>query len=129
MAIKTFRVGKVLIEATQIANVDNATLNITFAAGDVTAIGMDWRDIVALGRAGTLTLTCSYDPADTAQALIRTEFISGDGYLSAIQMWEDTSHYFAMSGAFVSTCTITKATGGVDKFNATVEARGAIAYT
>jgi len=129
MAIKTYRVGKVLIEASQIFSLDNATLNITMGAGETTGIGEDWRDMVALGKQATLNLTCSYNPSDGAQAMLRTEFMTGDGALSAVQMWEDASHYFAASGMLVTTCNITKTVGSVDKVSFTLEAKGAISYT
>lgn len=129
MAIKTYRVGKVLIEGSQIGNVDNAQLAIDFANAETQAIGTDWRDVTPLGRGASLQLTCSYDPADVPQAAIRTEFISGDGLLSAIQMWEDVSHYFSFSGCMVTTCNIAKTVGGVDKINITLVAKGAVSYT
>lgn len=129
MALKTFRIGKVLIEGSQITSISQAALNITLATGEVTSIGADWRDLVALGRQATLTLTCFYDPTDAVQAALRTEFTTGDGALSAVQMWEDASHYFAASGMLVTSCAITKAVGAVDTFAATLEAKGAISYT
>ena len=128
MAIKTCRVGKVLIEASQIYSLDNATLNINMGVGETTGIGEDWRDMVALGKAATLNLTCSYNPSDFVQAALRTEFMTGDGAVSAVQMWEDASHYFAASGMLVTTCNITKSVGAVDKASFTLEAKGALAY-
>jgi len=129
MAIKTYRVGKVLIEASQIFSLDNATLNITMGVGETTSIGDDWRQLVALGKQATLNLTCSYNPNDGQQSSLRTECLTGDGALSAVQMWEDASHYFAASAMLVTTCNITKAVGAVDKINFTLEAIGAISYT
>ena len=128
MAIKTFRVGKVLIEGSQIFSLDNAALSITMGAGETTSIGEDWRDLIALGKQATLSLTCSYNPSDPTQAVLRTEFMTGDGAVSAVQMWEDASHYFAASGMLVTTCNITKAVGAIDKVNFTLEAKGAISY-
>lgn len=129
MAIKTGRVGKVLIEATQIGNLDNGSLALDFGNQETTPVGADWADLVALVRRATLTLTCSYDPADTATGLVRTEYINGDGYMSAIQIWEDTSHYFSFSGAMVTVCNINKTSGAVDKINITLRAKGAVSYT
>lgn len=129
MAIKTHLVGKLLIEASQIANVDNMTLTMDVGQGETTSIGMGWADVVPLVKRASLQVTCSYDPVDTPQASIRTEFISGDNLMSAIQAWEDTSHYFAMSGCMVTACSLAKSVGGVDKLSFTLLAKGAISYT
>ena len=128
MAVKTFRVGKVLIEGTQVFSLSNASLSITLNTGEITSIGNDWRDLTALGRQATLSLTCYYDPTDVAQAALRTEFMTGDGALSAVQMWEDTSHYFAASGMLLTACGLTKAVGAVDQITFTLEAKGALSY-
>jgi hypothetical protein len=129
MAIKTFRVGKLLIEGSQITSIESAQLQVNFAHGVTTPIGADWQDIIALGRDATLNVSCYYDPADACMASIRTEFMTGDGYLSAIQMWEDTSHYFGFSGCMVTTCNVSKTVGAQDKLTFTLVAKGTVVYT
>jgi hypothetical protein len=127
MAIKTYRVGRVLIEGSQIFSLDNAALSITRGMGEVTSIGDDWRDLVVLGGQATLSLTCSYNPVDGNQALLRTTLLNGSTF-GSVTMWEDTSHYFVCSAMLITTCNLTKAVGSVDKINFTLEAKGAVAY-
>ena len=127
MAIKTYRVGRVLIEGSQIFSLDNATLNITRGIGEVTSIGEDWRDAVVLGGQGTLTITCSYNPVDGNQALLRTTLLNGSTF-GSVTMWEDASHYFVASQMLITTCNLTKAVGAVDKINFTLESKGAVVY-
>lgn len=127
MAIKTYRVGKVLIEGSQIQSLDNASLNIARGMGEVTGIGDDWRDIVALGAQATLSLTCSYNPVDGNQAALRAGVLSGSAF-GSVTMWEDASHYFVASAMLITTCNLTKAVGAVDKINFTLEAKGAVVY-
>lgn len=129
MAIKTFRVGKVLIEATQMANVQNASLAINFGNAEITAIGQDWRDVIALARGATLTVTAFYDPLDSATNLCRTEFMTGDGYLSVISIYDGATTYFAFSGAMVTACNINKSVGAADTINLTLVAKGTVTYT
>lgn len=127
MAIKTYRVGKVQIEGTQIFSLDNAALNITRGVGETTSIGDDWRDMVVLGAQATLTMTCSYNPVDGNQADLRNRVLTGSAF-GSVTMWEDASHYFVASAMLITTCNLTKAVGAVDKINFTLEAKGAVAY-
>ena len=130
MAIKTFRTGKVSVEGNDITTgmVENASLNLNVNPGEVHGIGDDWRKLVALARSWTVTLTVKTNPSDTAYAAIRTEMISGDLAMSALQVWEDASHYFSGS-ALLTNFAPGKAVGGVDTTSITFEGTGAMAYT
>jgi hypothetical protein len=127
MALKTFRVGRVTVETATVGFVTNAALTITLNTGEITAIGQDWRALVALGRQATLSLTCHYDPADTAQALLRTEFMTGDGSLSVVTMY-DGSGTFTCSQMMVTSCGITKAVGASDQISFTIESKVEVTY-
>jgi len=129
MAIKTYKVGKVLVEGTQIRELQSANLTVTIGSEDTQEIGESWADPVGTGKAWTLSLTCKHDPADTVQAALRTEFISGDGGLSAIQSWVDGSSYFSGSGALVTNMVINKSVGPIDTVTFELQGKGALSYT
>lgn len=129
MSIKTHLIGKLLIEATQCANVDSMNLTVDVGQGETTGIGQGWADVVPLVKRASLQVTCTYDPADTAHGLVRTEFITGDCLMSAIQAWEGLTAHFDMSGAMVTACGVTKSVGGVDKLSFTLVCKGALSYT
>ncbi len=132
MAIKTFRSGKIVVEGNTITTglVENAALNLNINTGEVHGIGDNWRRLVALVRSWTLTLTVKTDPADTAYAAIRTAAVlgTGTGIMSAVQVWEDASHYFSGS-AMITAFAPGKAVGGVDATSITFEGTGALGYT
>lgn len=126
--VKTYKVGKVMIEGTQLKELQTATLAITLASEDLQEIGESWADPIGTGKAWTLSLACKHNPADTAQAALRTEFVSGDGELSAVQSWVDGSSYFSGSGALVGNMTINKSVGPVDTISFELAGKGAISW-
>jgi hypothetical protein len=129
MAILTFRAGKLVVEATTMANVHNLSLTIDFASEDTTPIGVDWTDLVALIRSGTITFTCSHDPGDSASTLIRNEFITGDGIMSTINCYVTASSFFVFSQCMVTTCNWGKSVGAADKMSGTIRSKGGVGYT
>ena len=127
MAIKTFKVGKVMIGASELANVQSATITINADMGETTAIGDTWKANLALGKSWTASVNCLYDPADTAQLLIQAEFISGDCDLADMKFYEDGTKYY--SGASVITsCAVTKGINAIDTFTANFAGNGALGY-
>ena len=128
MAIKTYKVGKVVIEAVQIHELLTATLTLTLGSEDTQEIGESWADPTGLGKAWSTSLTCKSDPADTAQAALRTEFVSGDGVLSATQYWVDGASYFSGSGALVTNMAMGKSVGGIDSVTFEILGKGAISW-
>jgi len=129
MAIKTYKVGKVMVEGTQIHELQTATLTVTLGSEDTQEIGESWADPVGTGRAWTLSLACKHDPADTVQAALRTEMLTGDGLLSAIQMWVDGSSYFSGSGALLTNLPINKSVGPIDTVTFELAGKGALSWT
>jgi len=128
MAIKTFKVGKVQINGSDIGEINNATLNITFDIGESTEIGDTWKEQIALGKSWNFSGSLLYNPADTAQLAMMTEFISGDGDIADIRMYEDATKYF--SGACVITAfNVVKAINAPDTLSMTFEGNGALSYT
>ena len=128
MAIKTAKVGKVKINADDLGECNNATLNVIFDIGETTELGDTWKTQLALGKSWNLSVTVSYDPADTAQGAMRTEFISGDGAIASLLMYEDDTVYF--SGAAVITAfNVTKAINAIDVLAMTFEGSGALSYS
>ena len=129
MAIKTYKLGKVLVEGTQIRELQSAALTVTLGSEDTQEIGESWADPVGTGRAWTLSLSCKHDPLDTAQIALRTEFLTGDGQLTAMQMWVDGTAYFSGSGALVTNMAINKAVGPIDTVTFEFAGKGALSYT
>ncbi len=128
MSIKTFKIGKLQIDSTDVGEVDNMSLNITIDAGDTTEIGDTWADAIPLGKAWNVSGSLKYDPADTAQLALQTEFISGDGALADVRVYEDATKYYSGAG-IITAFNIVKAVGAVDTLAITIQGTGALSYT
>jgi len=128
MAVKTFKVGKVSIDTDDMGECDNATLTITFDIGETTELGDTWKEQLALGKSWNLSVSAKYNPANTAQADMRTEFISGDGAIADIRMYEDDTIYFS-GAAVITSYNITKSVNAMDILSMTFEGNGALSYS
>lgn len=128
MGIKTFKVGKVTIVGDTIGEVNSASLNITIDSGETTEIGDTWKGALPLGKSWNLSVSLYYNPDDTRQGAIRTEFIGGDGALSDVRMWEDDSVYFS-GDVIITSFAVTKGIGAVDTLSITFEGDGALSYS
>ncbi len=128
MAIKTFKVGKLQIDSNDVGEVDNMSLNITIEAGDTQEIGTTWSSAIPLGKAWNVSGSLKYDPLDTAQAALQTEFISGDGALADVRVYEDATKYYSGAG-IITAFNIVKAVGAVDTLAITIMGNGALSYT
>ena len=128
MAIKKFTVGKVEVNSNVLTGlVENAAPTFTINIGDVTAIGMTWREIISLAKSWSLSLTVKTYPANTAYAAIRTEFMSGDGLITTLNVYEDGTKYFTGS-CYVTQFAPTKSVGNVDSTAITFEGTGTPSY-
>ncbi len=128
MAILTFKVGKLQIDSNDVGEVNSMTLNITIDPGETTEIGDTWKTRNTLGKDWNVSGSLLYDPDDTAQAALRTEFISGDGALADVRIYEDDTKYF--SGAAVITAfNVTKGINANDTLSITIEGNGVLSYT
>ena len=127
MAIKTFTVGKVLVNTNTLPNVETATPTVTINTGEVTSIGNTWRELVALGKSWSCTIVVKRDPANTAYAAVRTEFMSGDGLVTDLSIYEDATKYFHGS-CYVTQFAPTKSVGNVDSTSITFEGTGLLTY-
>jgi len=128
MAVKTFKVGKMVIDSNELAFLDNMSLNITIEAGDTTSIGDTWAAAIPLGKSWNVSGTTKYDPADTAQAALQQEFIAGDGALADVRVYEDATKYYSGAG-IITAFNITKAVGAPDVLAITIQGTGALSYT
>ena len=127
MAIKTFKVGKLDINGSELGDLDNMSLNITLETGPTTSVGDTWASAIPLGKNWNISGSTKYDPADTAQLALMTEFMSGDGDLAAIKVYEDGSKYY-QGAAIITAFNVTKAVGAVDTLAITLLGTGALAY-
>ena len=128
MAIKTFKVGKLDVNGSDMGELDNMSLNITIDTADITEIGTTWAAAIALGKSWNVSGTAKYDPADTVQAALQQEFIAGDGDLASIKVYEDATKYYS-GAAIITAFNITKAVGAVDVLAITLMGTGALSYT
>ena len=128
MAVKTFKVGKLDINGNELAYLDNMNLNITIDAGETTAIGDTWAAVIPLGKSWNVSGSMKYDPADTAQLELMTEFISGDGDVAAIKVYEDGTKYYS-GAAIITAFNVIKGIGAVDTLAITLQGTGALSYT
>ncbi len=128
MAIKTFKVGKLDVNGSDMGELDNMSLNITIDTADITEIGDTWAASIALGKSWNVSGTAKYDPSDTVQAALQQEFIAGDGDLASIKVYEDATKYYS-GAAIITAFNITKAVGAVDVLAITLMGTGALSYT
>lgn len=128
MAIKTAKVGKIQVDSNDVGEVNSATLNITIDIFEDTEIGDTWKTQLPLGKSWNLSASLSYDPDDTAQAALRTEFISGDGALADVRMYEDDTKFFSGAGV-ITAFNVTKGINAADTLSITIEGNGALSYT
>ena len=127
MAIKTFTVGKVLVNANTLSNVETTTPTITINTGETTSIGDTWRKLVATGKSWAVTIVVKKDPSNTAYAAIRTEFLTGDGLITTLSIYEDATKYITGS-AYLTQFAPTKSVGNVDSTSITFEGIGMPSY-
>ena len=129
MAVKTSLTGKVLINSTQIGHLTKWSLKVTVGAGDVTAIGDVYKSEVGLLGNWVATLDFIYDQADAGQTALRGDWpTTPSTSISAIQLWEDGTHYWSGAGLMVD-WTQTKTLNATDKITVTVNGFGALSYT
>ena len=128
MAIKTFKVGKLDINGNALASLNNMALNITIEAGDTTAIGSTWAEAIPLGKNWNVSGSMKYNPADTAQLELMTEFISGDGAVAAVKVYEDDTVYYS-GAAIITAFNVVKGVGAVDTLAITLQGTGALSYS
>lgn len=127
MAIKTFKIGKVKINSDDLGECDNATLTITLDIGETTEIGDTWKEQLALGKSWNLSVSVKHNPADTAQIAMRDEFMTGDGAIAAVYMYEDNTKYF-YGAAVITSYNVTKSVNAIDVLAMTFEGNGILAY-
>lgn len=128
MSIKTFKVGKVSIDTDDLGECDSATLTITFDIGETTELGNTWKEQLALGKSWNLSVSAKYNPANQAQIDMREEFMTGDGAIADIRMYEDNTWYF-YGAAVITSFNVTKSINAIDVLSMTFEGSGILAYT
>jgi hypothetical protein len=128
MAISTATVGKVVIAGTTVGDVVNATLTLDTGNAETTQLSDTWGNVAATGKKWTLAMTCNYNNADTAQAALRTEYISGDCVLATVEAWVDATNYFIATAALISNFTLAKSVGGVDQLTTTIMGKAPLSY-
>ena len=128
MSVKTFKVGKLQIDSSDAGKVNNLSLSITLDTGETTEVGDTWKTNLGLGKSWTLSGSLYYDPDDTVQAALRTEFISGDGALADVRMYEDATKYFS-GAAVITSFAVTKAINAPDTLAITIIGNGILSYT
>ena len=128
MAIKTAKVGKLQIDSNDVGEVSNMSLNINIDVNETTEIGDTWKTQLALGKSWDVSGSLLYDPDDTAQAALRTEFISGDGDLADVRVYEDATKYFSGAG-IITSFSVTKGIGAADTVSISITGSGTLSYT
>ena len=128
MAISTATVGKVVIGGTTVEDVVSASVSIDTGTADTTALSDSWGDVVATGKKWTLTVTINYDNADTAQAAMRTEWVSGDSVVATVEMWVDATNYLIATAALMSNFALAKSVGGADQLTVTYMGKAPLSY-
>ena len=128
MAIKTFKVGKLDVNGSDMGELNNMTLNIDIGTQDTTEIGETWATAIALGKSWNVSGGALYDPDDAVQAALQQEFIAGDGDLASIKVYEDGTKYYS-GAAIITAFNINKSVGAADTLAITLLGTGALSYT
>jgi hypothetical protein len=129
MAVKTYKLGQVVVAGATVLNCTNAALTIAQEVSDRTSIGDSWRFLGTLGKSWALSITCKYDPVGTTLTALRTEFITGDCETGSIKMYEGTTTYFSGSAAMITGYNLTKSVGADDEVTMTFEGNSVLEYT
>ena len=128
MAQKVHTAGSFKVEGTAVGTVVDITTTINLGMGDTTPIGTSWETAVELAKNWEMSISCNYDPADTAIAALITAYTSGDAALSSIGAYEDVSGFHGGS-ALLTNAVVTKSVGSPDKFTASFKGNGALTHT
>lgn len=130
MGISTFKLGKIQIEGTSIANLISGTITVTHNTEDTNPIGSSWRAGTVLGGEWEVSIEAHYDPAATAEAALVTDFVAGGEscMLTSISLFTLAASYAFTGSAIITNATITKAYGATDKLSATLRGNGSLAY-
>lgn len=130
MGISTFKLGKIQIEGTSIANLISGTITVTHNVEDTNPIGSSWRAGTVLGGEWEVSIEAHYDPAATAEAALVTDFVAGGEscMLTSISLFTLAASYAFTGSAIITNATITKAYGATDKLSATLRGNGSLAY-
>ena len=127
MAILTSKVGKLQIGDSVLGVVQNATLSVTIDVAETTELGDTWKTNLALGKSWTLAASLLYDSANSGQALMRTEFMTGDGEVTGLKMYEDATKYFSGS-AIITSFGITKGINAADTLSVSFVGDSTLSY-
>ena len=128
MAIKTAKVGKLQVDSNDVGEVNSMSLNINIDVNETTEIGDTWKTNLQLGKSWDVSGSLLYDPDNTAQAALRTEFISGDGALADVRVYEDAAKYFSGAG-IITSFSVTKGIGAADTLSISITGTGTLSYT
>ena len=128
MAILTGTVGKIKIDGNDLGEVNNGALAIVIDSAESTELGDTWKTFIPLGKSWTLNASLLYDPTNAAQLALRTEFITGEGDLAAVYMYEDDTEYFLGPGV-ITDFNITKAINTPDAVAITIVGNGALTHS
>ena len=133
MGISTGKVGAFKIEAVEVGENIEGTLNIEQAIEETTKIGDEWGSSTMLGRKWDVALSCNYDDTNATQAALLTAIASGTAgecALSAISFDNlDTSAFVYAGSAILTNAVIVKSVGTPDKLNVTVMGQGVLTRT
>ena len=131
MAIKTFTVASVKINGTSgsaLNNIESANLTVNIDTAESTGLGDTWKEYTALAKSWGLTVSVRYDNTDTTASTLRTEFISGDGVVTSVTMYETASCYF-QGDTIITGYNEGASVNNMDTLTVTFQGSGALAYT
>jgi len=128
MAIYTHKAGNFTIAASAISELVDWTVNATINVADTTPVGVTWAENTELGKNWTMSISCNYDPDDTVMVALISAYVSGPALMTSLHCYGDATGNYGGSG-IITSATITKSVGSVDKFTATFQGTGALGYT
>jgi hypothetical protein len=128
MAIRIPTAGHMDIEGTAIGETFEGTITVSQGLATSVPIGSTWENVHLLNKSWEMSVSCSYNPADAGQALLRTGVTSGDNLYSILSFYEDACGVYSGS-AILTSAVITKSVGSVDKLSVSFTGNGIVAYS
>ena len=131
MGIRTGMVGSCQIEGVALANDVEFSFGVIQATTERQGIGEVWATKHSVGKTWGGSVSGFYDPEDAALAALITAATSStydELHLTSLACYDNASANFAGS-VIITSVTVTKSVGAVDKFSFDYEGVYAPAYT
>ena len=131
MGKRTGMIGSVQLEGSALDNDAEFNVNIITGTTESQGIGDVWKAKYSVGKSWSGHISAFYDPDDAVLAALLTAGTSStydDTHYSALSLYDNASAFFTGS-VIITSVTVNKSVGNVDKVEIDFEGAGAVAYS